>query len=371
MMDRPREQGKSSIAPVNSFNEWDPLEEVIVGDVSGAMHPAWNMINRATLPDFATESRAALESDAGTVFSAAEVEAAEADLHGFIELLEGESIRVRRPAVIDHGAPYATPAWSVANGFCAANPRDALLAIGDEIIEAPMPDRGRYFEAWAYRPLLLEYFNAGARWTSAPKPRLLDSMFDFDYVEAPEGQGQRYVVGEEEPAFDAADFVRCGRDIVGQLSHVTNLAGVEWIRRHLGEAYSVHLIESRCRQPMHIDTTLVPLAPGRLLVNPEFVDPDGLPAVFAGWDILIAPPPAERFSGGGRAVVSDWMSINILMLDEQRVVVEERQAPLISALEEWGFDPVPCAFEAYYPFAGSFHCATLDVRRRGGLESYR
>ncbi|MEV4889294.1 hypothetical protein AB0K48_07890 [Nonomuraea sp. NPDC055795] len=36
----------------------------------------------------------------------------------------------------------------------------------------------------------------------------------------------------------------------------------------------------------------------------------------------------------------------------------------------WGFTPLPCSFESYYAFAGSFHCATLDVRRDGPLRSY-
>ena len=58
------------------------------------------------------------------------------------------------------------------------------------------------------------------------------------------------------------------------------------------------------------------------------------------------------------------------MLDEERVIVEARQEPLIRALTDWGFRPIPCSFEAYYPFLGSFHCATLDVRRRGELRSY-
>jgi glycine amidinotransferase len=52
------------------------------------------------------------------------------------------------------------------------------------------------------------------------------------------------------------------------------------------------------------------------------------------------------------------------------VVVEKRQEPLIQALKGWGFKPIPCAFESYYPFLGSFHCATLDIRRRGELQSY-
>jgi glycine amidinotransferase len=42
----------------------------------------------------------------------------------------------------------------------------------------------------------------------------------------------------------------------------------------------------------------------------------------------------------------------------------------IAAFKNWGFTPVPCAFLSFGPFGGSFHCATLDVRRRGALQSY-
>jgi glycine amidinotransferase len=68
--------------------------------------------------------------------------------------------------------------------------------------------------------------------------------------------------------------------------------------------------------------------------------------------------------------MSNWISINTLMLDEERIVVEARQENLIRALKQWGFQPIPCAFEDYYPFIGGFHCATLDVRRCGELQSY-
>ena len=36
--------------PVNSYNEWDPLEEVIVGSVDGAMFPLGDIINKWTVP---------------------------------------------------------------------------------------------------------------------------------------------------------------------------------------------------------------------------------------------------------------------------------------------------------------------------------
>lgn len=232
-----------------------------------------------------------------------------------------------------------------------------------------MADRSRYFEAWAYRRLFTEYFKAGAKWTSAPKPQLVDAQYDLNYTPPAAGQEPRYVVNEFEPTFDAADFVRCGRDIFGQCSHVTNKLGIEWLRRHLGPGFRVHELTSRCPQAMHIDTTLAFLAPGKVMVNPDFLDIEKIRPLFKGWDVLVAPRPVStrqtRFD-----VISLWANMNVLMLDEKRILVEKKQEPTINALKSWGFQPIACAFENYYPFMGSFHCATLDIYRRGTLESY-
>ena len=62
--------------------------------------------------------------------------------------------------------------------------------------------------------------------------------------------------------------------------------------------------------------------------------------------------------------------MNVLMLDEERVVVADHEETLICSLREWGFRPIPCPFQNFYRLGGSIHCATLDVRRRGTLRSY-
>ena len=352
-------------SPVSSYTEWDPLEEVVVGHVDEAMLPSWHRINRITYPPGSWVA-AALRDGCGRPYPQARVEAARQDLAELVGVLEAAGVRVRRPEPARFSAGYGTPDWQVDNGFCAANPRDVLLVVGDQLIEAPMADRGRYFETWPYRPLLQEYSAAGAHWVAAPKPRLLDGLYD---PAARDPAGDRWVTTEQEPTFDAADFVRCGRDIIGQRSHVTNHAGIAWLRRHLGPDYRIHLIEPVWTQAAHIDTTLMPLAPGRMLVNPEHYGPAGLPEPFGDWEALVPPPPVP-LRDGTFSTVSSWISMNVLMLDERRVVVERRQGPLLDAFASWGFEPVPCSFESCYAFAGSFHCATLDVRRRGELRSY-
>ena len=67
---------------------------------------------------------------------------------------------------------------------------------------------------------------------------------------------------------------------------------------------------------------------------------------------------------------SKWLSMNVLMLDPERVIVSKGEDRLIKALKEWGFKPIPCHFYHFESIAGGLHCATVDIRRRGGLESY-
>lgn len=360
----------STNCPVNSHNEWDPLEEVIIGSLDGAMFPAWNTINVATAPPGEWVDAEERLGGGGSPYPAALVESARRELAEFIHILEAEGVRVRRLDRANFAAPFGTPEWQVTSGFCAANPRDPFLILGNEILETPMADRSRYFEAWAYRSLFKEYFNAGARWTAAPKPQLLDALYDQQYTVPGPDEPIRFVINEHEPVFDAADFVRCGRDIFCQTSNVTNHFGIAWLQRHLGDGYRVHTLQSRCPEAIHIDTTFMPLAPGKVLVNPDYLDLQNLPPILQSWELLVMPTPLPQIKGDPLRLVSDWAGVNVLMLDEQRVVVEKNQEPLIKSLKEWGFKPIPCSFEAYYPFLGSFHCATLDIRRRGELQSY-
>ena len=89
--------------------------------------------------------------------------------------------------------------------------------------------RSRFFEYRAYRSLIKEYFQKGAKWTTAPKPQMSDELYNQSYpmmtVEdrhklAKEG---KFVTTEFEPCFDAADFIRAGKDIFVQRSQVVKL----------------------------------------------------------------------------------------------------------------------------------------------------
>jgi glycine amidinotransferase len=349
---------------VNSHNEWDPLEEIIVGVLDGLAMPPLEIaiVAVASRDHFQGLGEAQVREMlflAGKPASALpQFDAARRELDEFVRVLEREGVKVRRPDPLDCTRPFSTPDWITTCGRGQAVPRDVMIVVGDEILEAPMSVRARYFEILGYRTLIREYFQANARWTAAPKPRMREELYNYGYR-----RGEEYVLTELEPVWDAADITRCGRDLFVQRSNVTNDAGITWLRRHFGERYRIHVLHSVDERAVHIDATLVPLAPGKLLISPERVPDERLPEIFqrSGWEVIRACPGEAPYR---------WMHLNCLSLDEKRIIVEKGDQGFIDLLKNAGFDPIPVAFRNYYPFGGSFHCATVDVRRRGSLQSY-
>jgi len=349
---------------VSSFNEWDPLEEVIVGRMEGAAVPAWDLALDATMP---TEQKAYFEQNAGKPWRADYLAAAIAELDAFAALLTRMGITVTRPDPVPKDIPYATPAWKSPGGLYNAMPRDCLLVVGDLMIEAPMAWRSRFHETDAFRPLLKHYFRSGARWIAAPRPQLLDETYNPDYDRENPFESGRFAVTEFEPTFDAADFMRCGRDIYVQKSHVTNDFGIDWVAQQLGGEYAVHRVDMCDSAPMHIDASLMPLAPGKLLINEGRVKT--VPAQFRNWEVRVAPAPILD-PGHTLYMSSAWLSMNVLMLDPKTVVVEKHETVMQEFFDQWGFEVIPVDFHNVIRFGGAFHCVTCDVRRAGSLQSY-
>eukprot|EP00118_Oscarella_pearsei_P021023 m.233683 g.233683 ORF g.233683 m.233683 type:complete len:389 (+) comp40095_c0_seq6:904-2070(+) len=360
-----------SESPVLSHNEWDPLEEVIVGRVENAHVPPFTAEVKANTSEKHWPFYAQY---GGKPFPAEFINKAKQEVEEFCSVLQNEGVVVRRPEVMDWSIVYETPDFR-SSGMYAAMPRDFMTVIGDEIIEAPMAWRSRFFEYRAYRPIIKDYFQRGARWTTAPKPTMANALYDLDYpIKSVEDRRRlavqgKYVTTEYEPTFDAADFMRCGRDIFVQRSQVTNFFGIEWMRRHLGNRYRVHALSFDDPNPMHIDATLLAVGPGLVLSNPD--RPCHQIDIFheAGWKVVKPPSPVLPVSHP-LWLASQWLSMNILMLDAKRAVVGKEEVPLQKLLASLGIESVLVDLSHAKSFGGAFHCWTCDIRRRGALESY-
>jgi hypothetical protein len=53
----PTADRQAAPCPVNTFNEWDPLEEIIVGVVEDALIPPWETITPAVVHDRSVRAR--------------------------------------------------------------------------------------------------------------------------------------------------------------------------------------------------------------------------------------------------------------------------------------------------------------------------
>jgi hypothetical protein len=101
----------SAVCPVNSWNEWDPLEELIVGRLDGAVVPPFHVSVTFNVPSF---TRMLHRFIAGRRYPQWMVRRARTELDGFIHLLEAEGVRVRRPEPIDQRRRVHTRLWSIA-----------------------------------------------------------------------------------------------------------------------------------------------------------------------------------------------------------------------------------------------------------------
>src|SRR5215471_7215511 len=119
------------VSPVSSYNEWDPLEEVVVGRLEGAVIPSDHPVVTCNIPGMAARAQALF---AGFRYPKIMIEPAQRELDGFVALLQSLGIVGLRPESIKHGKRFITPEWS-SRGFCSSCPRDSMFVIGYEIIE--------------------------------------------------------------------------------------------------------------------------------------------------------------------------------------------------------------------------------------------
>jgi N-dimethylarginine dimethylaminohydrolase len=342
-----------------SWNEWDPLEEVIVGNPLNARFPAPDVSTQlAEYPD-----RSLAEIPRGP-FPQKIIEEAEEDLTDFIQALEKQGVTVKRPQTWPHEAKFSTINWE-SEGYYNYCPRDIMLVIGDQIIETPNVIRSRSQETFSYRELLIDYMKSGAKWYGAPKPMLLDSLFDVDL--------SKPMPRNDEPAFDAANVLRFGEDLLYLVSATGNEMGGHWLQSILGDRFRVHFLKD-VYYGSHIDSTFVALRPGLILCNPARVNSDTLPEFLKQWEVIYSPPMENtgRYDADylSKCIGSDWIDMNAFNISPNLVVVDKDQTALIKLLEKHGLDVIPIKLRHSKMLGGGFHCVTLDVRRTGTLERY-
>lgn len=349
------------IGTAYSFDEFSPLREVIVGNPSCARIPRQDI--SAWLNLYGDLSRSEMESVLTGEFPVRVIEETTEDLQVLINTLRGLGVVVHQARAGDQSHEFGTPQWRT-DGFYSYCPRDLALIIGSVIIETASPMRARYFELFGMRHLFQRFMLNGSTWIAAPKPQLADELYQVD-------EEGRPALGEHEPVFEAANVLRCGKDLFYQVSTSGNELGRIWLERTL-RAYGDFTIHPmrKVYEYTHIDSTIALLRPGLVLLNPERINEANMPDALRKWDVIWCPPMNTAPAASPYPLSSRWIGMNLLMVNPELAIVDAAQHALIRALERNGIGTLPLTLRHARTLGGGFHCVTLDVLRDGVMESY-
>jgi glycine amidinotransferase/scyllo-inosamine-4-phosphate amidinotransferase 1 len=304
---------------INTRNEWDPLEAIIVGSASHANWPTSD-------PVFAEEGKKTTWTEtpvpAGPV-SQDIIDQANRELDTLSETLIRYGATVYRPEPMN---------FVETEGMYNYCPRDRLLIWGDTVVDVNMMYPCRNQEIKNYSRLLSDARN------------ILTMPRDQDMV------------------LDAANICRLGDTWLFLESASGNRAAYEWLCDQFPEV-TIELCNFYAG--VHIDSTIVPLRQDLVLLNASRVNPDNCPRAFDDWekiwvtDDMIIPQSFYQYP-----YASKWIAMNMLALDPDTVILDAEQTQLSTILKQHGIDTIPLTLSHSRTLGGGFHCVTLDTRRQ-------
>ncbi|KAG6003077.1 hypothetical protein E4U43_000975 [Claviceps pusilla] len=351
----------NTLPTIAADDEWSPLKAVIVGRAEKSAFPSEPAsMMKSTMP-----AEHVHRFKPGSPFPADILSKAQEELDHLAAILQSQGIRVYRPKPVD---------WVKEGGYTGAMPRDGLLTVGTTLVEAPFAwgCRRREIDA-AYADILDQLETAGSSGRICRAPRIIgrDTIYDHpgnDEANDEASHGGRWAINNSRPAFDAADFMRFGKTIIGQLSHVTNPKGVDYLRAVIPEGYSVEILDTNDEHAMHIDATILPLRRGLLVYHPNRIHEEALRRhdIFRDWELHAYPftPQPRGPPSPPMFMCTPWLVLNALSLDENRIMVEAKDTQFASwVTDKFGMTPIMCPFQHVNSIGGSFHCATVDLVR--------
>lgn len=297
-------------------NEWDPLKRVVVGDATYANWPVHD-------PVFKLEGQRTLWKETPVPSGPVPqwiIDEANEDLNILAKTLIGLGVEVLRPDTFNfqaHDGMY---------NYC---PRDRLLVYGNNIIDTAMMYPCRDMELQCYHDIIQD----AKHFVSMPRDRGV--------------------------ILDAANVLRLNNTLLMLESASGSSEAYEW----LIDTFVDTKIE-RCNfyAGVHIDSTIVALREGLVMLNASRVDSNTVPKVFADWDKIwvddVVPQGFYEYP-----YASKWIAMNMLSVDPHTVIVDKHQIKLIQILESQKFTVIPLELRHSRTLGGGFHCVTLDLHR--------
>ena len=306
---------------INSCNEWDPLEAIVVGSATNANWPM-------TDPVFAEEARTSLWT---------QTPAPSGPVPQFIIDEANRELDILSETIVRYGSIVYRPRpmdFVERKGMYNYCPRDRLLIAGDTVLDCNMMYPCRNQEIENYYRLIADARN----------------IFTM-----PRDQGM---------ILDAANICRLGDTWLFLESASGNRAAYDWLCRKFRDI-TIELVNFY--SGVHIDSTITPLREGLVLLNATRISEQNCPKAFKDWEkIYVTEDQIVAQDFYQYPYASKWIAMNMLSLDPETVIIDAAQTQLINILKTKGIDSIPLTLSHSRTLGGGFHCVTLDTRRKHG-----
>ena len=301
---------------INSYNEWDSLKKVVVGRADYANWPVYDPVYRQEAANSLWKETPAPSGPVpGWI-----IEETEEDLHLLCEALVKCGVEVVRPDWMN---------FQVHDGLYNYCPRDRFLVYGNTIVDPAMMYPCRDMEYQCYMDIL------------------------------PDAAHVYHMPRKEGMVLDAANVLRLNDKMLMLESASGNRAAYDWL---CAKYPNVEIELCNFYSGVHIDSTVVALREGLVLLNGSRVNGSNCPRIFDDWEKIFVDDvvPQEFYQ---YPYASKWIALNMLSVDPQTVILDKRQHALSSILEKKGFTVIPLELRHSRTLGGGFHCVTLDLVR--------
>jgi N-dimethylarginine dimethylaminohydrolase len=302
---------------ISSWNEYDPLKRIVVGDATHANWPVYD-------PVFRAEEQNTLWKETPLPSGPVPqwiIDETNEDLSQLCATLTAHGVEVLRPDPLN---------FQVHDGLYNYCPRDRLIVHGGIIINPAMMYPCRDMEYQCY----------------------IDVLEEAEHIiHMPRNQGM---------VLDAANILRVTKDKWLFLESASgNRAAYDWLCKQVPD---VDIELCNFYAGVHIDSTVVVLREGLVLLNGSRVNETNCPHAFADWEkIYVDDVEPQGFYEYPYA--SKWIALNMLSVDPNTVICDARQTRLHDVLDAKGITVIPLELRHSRTLGGGFHCVTLDLVR--------
>lgn len=348
------------------YTEYDPLQEIIVGDsyLPGDLD---KLLPKHSLKGFNKI-----------------LEETKEDLDDLAELFTKFNVKVHRPKVYRYDNNFSMPNFDVNLPMSPLVPRDAYLVRGQTILQTYTSLADRYFDSLSYYHIFKELFDEGYNWISQPLPMLtnLDEdekwYFDRDIYK---NKLSDKLLWHTATMFQAGDAV-----IVNELGPGSP-KGLEWVKRNLPETRFIKSTGTIFDGHGHIDHGFILVDDNtvihagiewvpEVLRNKRLIDIkkflpelnlDNFMKDYKGieskYNVEWIDKYLENWKGYNQEVCFD---LNVVIVDSKNIIWAREIPDLFEFLmKELGINSWVSPIRHSLFWEGGIHCSTLDLKRDG------